>query len=131
MPIGVSGIYDCIIATQVLNFIDDIPAAIAGLRMLLKDGGVCIATVSGISQISPFDDSRWGDYWRFTDTSAKRSFKQYFHNDIQVSTYGNLISATALLHGIHCENLTASEIDFQDPRYPVTIGIIAQRRDQV
>jgi hypothetical protein len=32
----------------------------------LKPGGVLLATVSGISQISRYDMYRWGDYWRFT-----------------------------------------------------------------
>ena len=43
---------DCFICTQTLNFVFDIRPAIGGCFRLLKDGGVFLGTVSGISQIS-------------------------------------------------------------------------------
>lgn len=46
---------DCFICTQTLNFIFDVRKAIEGCFRLLKDGGVFLGTVSGISQISRYD----------------------------------------------------------------------------
>ena len=65
---------DCFICTQTLNFIYDARKAIEGCFRVLKDGGVFLGTVSGISQISRYDMDRWGDYWRFTDLSLKKLF---------------------------------------------------------
>ena len=62
--------YDCFICTQTLQFIYDVRAAVAGTRALLAPGGVLLATVPGISQISREDMRDWGDWWRFTAKSA-------------------------------------------------------------
>ena len=60
---------DCFICTQTLNFIYDVNTAVKGIKHLLSEGGTALITVSGLSQISPYDYPRWGDYWRFTDHS--------------------------------------------------------------
>jgi hypothetical protein len=65
---------NCFICTQTLNFIFDVQNAIIGCYKLLCPGGVLLATVSGISQISRYDMNRWGDYWRFTDLSINFLF---------------------------------------------------------
>jgi hypothetical protein len=49
---------DCFICTQTLNFIYNFKDAIAGAKHLLKEGGVVLVTVAGISQISSYDMSR-------------------------------------------------------------------------
>ena len=55
-----SNTFDCIILTQTLQFIYDVPAAIKTLYRILKPGGILLLTVSGISQISSEDMERWG-----------------------------------------------------------------------
>ena len=64
--------------TQTLLVIFDFRAAIANCYRALKPGGVLLATFPGISQISRYDMDRWGDYWRFTDLSARRLFEEVF-----------------------------------------------------
>src|SRR5262245_32541417 len=49
-----TGSFDCIILTQTLQFIFDVPAALRQTRRILRPGGVLLATVSGISQISRY-----------------------------------------------------------------------------
>ena len=38
----------------------------AGIARVLKPGGVVLATVPGMSQVSREDKRDWGDWWRFT-----------------------------------------------------------------
>jgi SAM-dependent methyltransferase len=64
--------FDCVICTQTLQMIYDLTAAIRTIQRILKPGGVVLATVAGISQVSRLDDDLWGDYWRFTTRSARR-----------------------------------------------------------
>lgn len=120
---------DCFICTQTLNFVFDIRRAIGGCFRLLKDGGVFLGTVSGISQISRYDMNRWGDYWRFTDLSLKRLFAEYFREaNIVVQTFGNVFAAKALLEGIAIEDIEdKSLLNVNDPDYQVTLGIRAVR----
>src|SRR5215813_470108 len=61
--------FDYIILTQTLQFIYDYQAAISTLYRIVRPGGVLLATFPGISQISRYDMSRWGEYWRFTSLS--------------------------------------------------------------
>ena len=124
-----SNTIDCFICTQTLNFIYDVKSAVSGIFHMLKEGGVVLATVSGISQISRYDMDRWGDYWRFTDLSAKKVFEEVFGvGNVEVDTYGNVLAAIAFLHGISAEELTEEELFFKDKDYQLTITIKAVKK---
>ena len=121
--------FDCLILTQVLPFMYDVAAAAATIRRLCRIGGVALVTVPGISQISRYDMDRWGDYWRFTELSARELFASAFGADnVEVTAYGNVLTAVALLHGIAAEELSEAELFSPDPDYPVIVGIVARAR---
>jgi len=121
---------DCFICTQTYNFIYDIKNAIAGSHYLLKHDGVLLATVSGISQISRYDMERWGDYWRFTDLSAKLLFEECFgQGNVEIETFGNVLAAKSFLDGLAVEDLPdRTMLDVVDNDYQITIGIKAVKR---
>ena len=124
-----SNTIDCFIVTQTLNFIYDVKSAVRGIFHMLKDGGIILATVAGISQISRYDMDRWGDYWRFTDLSAKRLFEEVFgEGNVEVETYGNVLASIAFLHGIAAEELTKEELFYKDIDYQITIAIKARKK---
>jgi hypothetical protein len=120
---------DCFICTQTFNFIYDFKTAIEGAYHLLKPGGVLLATLAGATQISAYDAQRWGDYWRFTSQSAAKVFGEVFGEDnITVTSYGNVLTCTAILHGMAVEELTKDELEYQDPVYPIIIAVRAVKR---
>jgi hypothetical protein len=89
---------------------------------------VLLATLPGISQICHDRAYPETDSWRFTAYSARRLFNEYFpENDVHVQTYGNVLAATAFLYGLATHELKPSELDHQDPDYPVIIGVRAQK----
>lgn len=115
--------FDCLILTQTLPFIYDLHAAVRTVYRILKPGGVVLATLPGISQISRFDMDRWGDYWRFTSLSTRRLFAEAFPEDrIRVEAHGNVLAAVAFLHGLAAEELTEAELAHRDPDYEVLIA---------
>lgn len=123
-----SNTFDCIILTQTLPFIYDVRAAIKTLHRILKPGGVLLATVPGITQISHDDMNRWGQYWSFTTLSTQRLFEEAFDpNKIEVTAYGNVLSAIAFLHGIVAEEIEQSNLDYHDPEYQVLITARAMK----
>jgi SAM-dependent methyltransferase len=127
-----SNTFDTIIFTQTLQFIYDIHAVVAALYRILKPGGVLLATVPGISQISPYDRDMWGDYWRFTHLSARMLFEEVFTPPlVTVQSYGNVLSAISLLHGLACEDLRQEELDVHDPVYEVLIAIRAKKQGEL
>lgn len=118
--------YDCIICTQVLPVVWDVRAAIGSMHRALKPGGVAFITVPGITKAVTPDRDHWGDWWRFTASSAHRLVSEVFVGGrVDVETYGNLLSATMFLHGYAAEELAPAELDLRDPDYEVTIAVRA------
>jgi glycosyltransferase involved in cell wall biosynthesis len=120
-----TGAFDCFILTQTLQLIFDVPAALRTAYRILKPGGVLLATVPGISQIS---NDEWGAswYWAFTTLSARSLFEQAFPKaNIEVTAHGNVLAATAFLQGLATEELTERELDHSDREYEMLITIRA------
>jgi hypothetical protein len=121
-----AGAYDCMILTQTFPFLYDVQAAAATVFRSLRPGGVALVTLSGISQISRYDMDRWGDYWRFTDASARRLFaKPFGDSNVTIRVWGNVLAAMAFLHGLAAVELTADELNYHDSDYPVTVSVRA------
>jgi len=114
--------FDCFICTQTLTYIYDVQSAVATIHRILKPGGVLLATVPGISQISPYDRDRWGEYWRFTTQSLRRLLTESFKpEDIRVEAHGNVLASTAFLQGLAAEDLRHDELEHHDQRYEMLI----------
>lgn len=119
---------DCFICTQTFNVIFELQKAIEGAHYILKPGGVLLATVPGISQISRFDMDRWGDYWRFTTASIKRLFEPVFKGGVDIQSFGNVMAACAFLQGVAVEDLpNKSLLDSNIPGYEMLITIVARK----
>ncbi len=123
----ISNSLDCIICTQVLMCIYDVRAAVQTIYRILAPGGVALVTLAGISQIAPRDMmAEGGEFWRFTRSSAQRIFADVFGaGNVSVETFGNVLAATAFLHGLVAAELTAEELAFNDVDYPLTITVRA------
>ncbi len=120
--------FDCVILTQVLHVISDPGAAVRTVHRILRPGGVVLASVAGISQVSRWDMERWGDHWRFTTLSARRLFASVFPPElVSVASYGNVLAAIAFLHGLAAQDLRPEELDHHDPDYQVLITVRAAR----
>jgi len=124
-----SGYYDCMVITQTFQCVYNIQSAIRNVHRALKKDGVLLASFSGISQISRYDMEHWGEYWRFTDLSVKRMFGEVFGNvNVEVATFGNVLTACAVLHGILKDELSIKELTYNDPDYQVIVCLRAVKR---
>jgi SAM-dependent methyltransferase len=120
--------FDCIIMTQTLPFIFDLGSAISNVYKALRPNGYVLATNPCISQISRFDMDRWGDYWRFTHLSLRKLFEQSFSKkEIEVTSFGNCLTATCFIQGIPAEKLSKMELEYIDRDYPVTLTVVAKK----
>jgi hypothetical protein len=116
--------------TQTLQHIYDARSAARTLARILKPGGVVLATVPGISQISRYDMDRWGDFWRFSTLSARRLFEEAFPpRNIEVNAHGNVLVAAAFLYGLVVGDLRDEEMRHTDRDYELLITIRAQKAD--
>lgn len=120
------GTFDCAIVTQTLQFVWDVSAALSTLHRILAPGGVLLATVPGITKISPPEDEEFGEWWHFTARSARRLAEQAFgEGAVEVEAFGNVLAAAGFLYGLAASDLRAEELDAHDRLYEVVVGVRA------
>ncbi len=121
--------FDCIIFTQSLQMIVDFRTALNTLHRILKPGGVVLFTTAGLSKIARrigIDD--WGEYWHFTTQSAEIIFQDAFpKGSTATRSYGNVLAATAYLHGLAAEELTNEELDQLDLDFECLVTVRAKK----
>jgi SAM-dependent methyltransferase len=118
--------FDCAIVTQTLQFVYDTRAAMATLHRILAPGGVLLATVPGITRISPPEDEQYGEWWHFTARSAQRRAEEAFgEGAVEVEAFGNVLTASAFLYGLAASDLRPDELQARDPLYEVIVGLRA------
>jgi SAM-dependent methyltransferase len=131
--------FDCIVLTQTLQLIYELKAAVKTVHRTLKPGGVVLATVPGITQVShhqpeqasdtwTHDTDNWSNCWcwNFTTLSAKKLFEEAFGaGNVVVESHGNVLAATAFLYGLAMQEFQPQELDYRDPDYQVIITVRA------
>jgi SAM-dependent methyltransferase len=123
--------FDCIIATQALQYVFHLAQAVEGLQRMLKPGGTLLASFPGLSRTN---DDRWGDswYWNLTSRSALRLFGEVFgEQNVTVKGHGNVLAATAFLYGLAARELEPEELAHYDSGYEVVISVRATRREKI
>jgi SAM-dependent methyltransferase len=123
--------FDCIILTQVLHLVFDIPAAVESLYLSLKPGGVMLVTMPGLAPmaIPSYPDAPM--YWALTAPTLNRLLKTRFGQDaVSAEANGNILAATAFLYGLAVEELDISDLNVDDPTYPVIVAARAVKRQE-
>ena len=124
-----SNSFDCAIVTQTLQFVYDVRAALATLHRILAPNGVLLATVPGITKISPPEDEQFGEWWHFTLRSVHRLAEEAFGaGSVETRSYGNVLSAAGFLYGLAASDLTPEELRVHDRLYEVTVALRAVKR---
>ena len=122
--------FDCIIITQTLQMIFEIGDAVETLHRILKPGGVVLATSHGITKVARregVDD--WGEYWHFTTQSSRRIFGDVFgRKNINVTSYGNILTSIASLHGLAASEIDPIELNHNDPDYELLVMVRATKK---
>jgi SAM-dependent methyltransferase len=120
--------FDCAIVTQTLLLVYDVQAAIRTLGRILAPGGVALVTVPGITKISREDMDQWGQFWSFTSASLRRLFNESFDSErVSIEAYGNVLAATAFLHGLSAGELTEDELLHRDRDFEVLLAVRAAK----
>jgi len=120
--------FDCVICTQTLQFIFDLPAAIATIHSILRPGGVALVTLPSVSRVATPEMAAYGDYWRFTTASAQRLFDDCFgEGNAAISSFGNVYAAVAFLHGLAAEDVDQGKLDLTDSNFQVLIAVRATK----
>lgn len=117
--------YDCIVLTQVLQYVWDLQTCAEQLHRSLKPGGTLLLTVPGIS---PVENAEADWFWAFNTAAIARLFEELFGSgNCQIQSFGNVFAATCFLQGVVTEDVDAAELAIHDPAYPVIIALKATK----
>jgi peptidoglycan/xylan/chitin deacetylase (PgdA/CDA1 family) len=122
-----SDAFDCVVCTQVLQYVHDLRAGVQTLHRILRPGGTLLLTVPCISGVGCGEPPEaW--HWRFGESSVRALLGDVFAPDaLELEVYGNVLAAAAFLYGLAAEELTREELDHVDPNYPLVIAASAVR----
>ncbi len=111
--------YDCIILTQVLQYIDDTASAIKECRRILKPGGAMLITVPIMSRLDP----KMPEYWRFTPEGLAYIINPIFGKEkVNVRVYGSVLTGLGFWVGQSAEEFSIKELDYFDPMFPILVA---------
>ncbi len=120
-----SDTFDCFILTQTLQLIYSTAAAVHHAHRVLRSGGVLLVTVPAVSRVA-YRPEVAPDYWRFTAAACSKLFGDAFGPDhVTVRTHGNVLTCIAFLAGMAFEELKRSELETDDPLFPLIVTIRA------
>lgn len=115
-----SDTYDCFIITQTLGVIDRYEAVVKECWRILKPGGTLLVTVSSMGPAWDLKEN----YWRFTSASLKYLFSKHFpKRNLKVNSYGNVLSGQGYWVGLSTEEFKKSELDYNDPHFPIIVTL--------
>lgn len=120
--------FDTIILTQALQYIPRLETTVRHLHRLLAPGGVLLVTAPAMCPASAPESGEYHDLWRFFPAGLGSLFEAVFGpGRVQSGSAGNLVAATAFLHGLAVEDLGPGELDRRDRRFPLVTWARAQK----
>jgi hypothetical protein len=123
-----SGPFDAVACCLALQFASDLHTAVERLSSCLASGGVLLLTVPGIAPLAS-TDGEWPERWRLTPLAVRRLLEEVWPPEsVTVHSFGNLLTATAHLHGLGARDLRRRERELHDPYYPVVVAARAVGR---
>lgn len=122
-----AGAFDCIVAVQTLQYLEDPGRGLKHLHAALRPGGVLLLTAPAIS---PMIDEETPWLWSFGRHSIVNLLAACFREDsIEAAAWGNAFAATCFVQGIALEDIEPAWLDPQDPARPILITARAVRED--
>ncbi len=97
-------VFDVIVSTQLLAFTEDPFSAARTLVSLLGVDGKIVGTEPQFSPISRYDDSQWGDFFRFTQKGIDSIFTRTGSVKIETFPIGNWATTLAIFQGFCLED---------------------------
>src|SRR5262249_11084377 len=112
--------FDCVLLPNTLQHLRELDACLANILRVVRPGGAILASAAGLLPLT----GDVPDLWRFSPDGWREKLSQAWRGtDLEVAGHGNCLSAVASQFGLAFEELTDTELDVHDPRYPVLTTI--------
>lgn len=116
--------FDCFLLPATLQGLREIESCLREALRIVRPGGVVLATTAAFVPLM----ADAPDYWRLSVAGwTELTARVWAGCDVTVKAYGNCLAATASMLGLSAEELSASELDVDDPRYPVVVTLACRK----
>ena len=123
-----ANLFDCVILDPTWMADVDPQGAAKSIHQLLKPGGTALLSFRGISPNHSGGDRTGTLSNPYTADACVEHFEKQFANaDVSVQRFGNVLTASSLLHGISAEELKTEELDHHDSQFPVLVALTATK----
>ncbi len=123
-----SSAFDCVILTQVLQYVRPVDA-LRNVWAGLAPGGSLLVTAPAAARIEPGEEG--SDAWRFTPLGLRIVLRdagiEGSAASVSVSAYGNLLACICALAGLAVEDVSPRELEVSDPRFPLIVAAVARK----
>jgi hypothetical protein len=120
--------YDCLLLPNTLQHFRELDRCLEQALRVVVPGGTILASVAGLLPLT----GDVPDYWRLSPDGWRELLARAWPRaHVNVSGHGNCLAAAAAQMGLASEELTAAELDLNDPRYPVLTTIVCQKEKSV
>jgi SAM-dependent methyltransferase len=113
--------YNCIIATQVLQYMKRPKKALENLAAALKPGGVLLGTWAVATRTYGFERKRWPLMTTVTAAWLTWALESCRYSEVAVEEHGNVLALTSFLWGLAVEDLNPTSLGLKDPDYPMIL----------
>ena len=118
---------DSIVLTQTIGLLPDYPTALIKRWNALNPGGAMLITNNVVGRVASRRDGL--DAIRHTPLGLRLTVERVLPDaEVQEFGFGNLVTSTALLHGISADELTAKELAYNDPTFPTSCAVVVRKR---
>ena len=118
------GSYDCFLLPNTLCMLRDIEGCLRNALRVVRPGGVILATTAALMPLT----GDVPDYWHASAAGWRElAHKVWPGCDVRIEQHGNCLAAVAAMLGLAFEELDPSELDVNDPRYPVLVTVYCRR----
>ncbi len=126
-----SNYFDIVIATEVIEHLEEPQKSVNEIHRVLKRGGICILSTPFIHSYHP--DPK--DYYRFTKDSLEHLFRKF--STVEIQGYGNRLHAIwGMLVGgkaaiiLNIFNPLIARLNIKDDLFPLGFIVYAKKRDK-
>lgn len=112
--------YDCVLLTQVLQFVPDVDKALSAVARILRPGGILLVTVCGITQTGHEEEGAF--HWAFFAAGLRHALARYFDpRKLVIDSHGNAGLAASFLMGLTEQQVPPELLSVNDPEYAIVI----------
>lgn len=117
--------YDCFLLPNTLCVLRDIEGCLRHALRVIRPGGVILATTAALVPLT--GDAP--DYWHLSAAGWREVAGRAWGRagDFHIEAHGNCLAAVAAMLGLAHEELDPSELDVNDPRFPVLVTVVCRR----